>query len=79
MIDYFGSKISCNKNKVVDFHRQTGFFGLNKYDHDMYIGAGSLIYLIPNIFDSSEYDNHEIDLSFYDKQEDHIETFTIKT
>ncbi|MBT6050899.1 MAG: tetratricopeptide repeat protein [Candidatus Scalindua sp.] len=69
MIDYFGSEISCHKEKVVDFHRQTDFFGLNKYDHDMYKGAEFMMYHIPTMFDASEYDTYETDLSFYKKQE----------
>ena len=69
MIDYFGSEITCHKDKVVDFHRQTGFFGLNKSIHEMYKGAESMMYHFPTMFDSSEYSKYEIDLNFYAKQE----------
>ena len=69
LIDYFGSEITNNKDKVVDFHRETGFFGLNKCIHEMYKDAESLMYHFSTMFDSSEYSKFETDLSFYDKQE----------
>lgn len=69
MIDYFGGDIKSNKEKVVSFHKQSGIFGLNKYDHAMYEGAEFMMYHIPTMFDAGPYQQYEVDLSFYDKKD----------
>ncbi|MEW5724983.1 MAG: tetratricopeptide repeat protein, partial [Thermodesulfobacteriota bacterium] len=67
LVDYFGGDIKFNKQNVVEFHRRTGIFGLNKYDFGMYRGAEFLMYHFPTIFDADEYPDRPADLSFYDQ------------
>ena len=69
MVDYFGGDIKFNKKNVVEFHRRTGIFGLNKYDHGQYQGAEFLMYHFPTMYDAEGLDHWEPDLGFYDRDE----------